>query len=74
MKHIRKFKINEERNYTIEDLLAKYEKQLSSLEEHEQKYDDLVGLSDEDYYSAGQANGEMTVLREIVEDIQKNFL
>jgi len=74
MKHIKEFQINENRNYTIEDLLEKYEGELSSIEMYEKEYSELVGLSDEDYYSAGELNGKIQVLRELVSDIQRNFL
>ena len=74
MIHIKEFQINENRNYTIEDLLEKYEGELSSIEMYEKEYSELVGLSDKDYYSAGELNGKIQVLRELVSDIQRNFL
>jgi len=52
-------------------LIKKYENRLAKLEELNKDYDELVGLSDEDYYSAGEINGKVLKLKEVIKDLQE---
>ena len=65
---------NEARNMSIEELLIQYEEELQEMEQYERDYDDLVGLSDEDFYSEGEKKGKLDMLRRVISDLQKNFL
>jgi len=55
----------------VKELIKKFEARLLELKEYNKKYDELVGLSDEDFYSAGQINGEANVLKQIVEYLEQ---
>ena len=50
-------------------LIEKYEKELEKLSPNERNYEELVGLSDEDFYSQGEINGTIKKIREIITDL-----
>lgn len=52
-------------------LVRKYEEQLEGLEKYNRDYDELVGLSDEDYHSAGEISGKVEQLKRTISDLKE---
>lgn len=52
-------------------LVRKYEETLAQLEENNEDYENLVGCSDEDYYSYGERNGAIEQLKKTIKDLRE---